>query len=412
MQSDGKATASSLSLLPAASFPQHCSSIASRNMVKHSVAQADAPQQQHSNLSSPHVSSSPASSATAPIPQGTLSLLPYEDPRNKRARRDVPDTFEPGVVPRSERPPLHSLPAGSSKTCQRRIAIEDIVAPTDSPPHQPREASQLESPPSTVRSFPSNATATEGSQPASARDRQPLSVQHNTLPEGAPGRILTPRYPAHPLAASRRQLVQSSGTVSARQNPTTSHSSYSQFLGTFPVTGYEATSLATAPLSQSTSAHGCSTTNTFSNPTQASFGLERLCPARIPISSSGGQNPYRMMALETSSGTVQLPVNVQAASRAADEKRQRGACASARFRQRRKDKEKEASIIIARLERQVKELGDLADIYRRERDLLQSILSTIPGCEWYLPRPPSPRLGRSQEHMQRSQKVAHPPPPL
>ena len=88
----------------------------------------------------------------------------------------------------------------------------------------------------------------------------------------------------------------------------------------------------------------------------------------IPISSSGGQNVYQMMTLETTSGTVQVPVDVQAASRVADEKRRRNAGASARFRQRRKEKEKEAGSTISRLEQQVKELGEDADFYRRERD--------------------------------------------
>ena len=115
----------------------------------------------------------------------------------------------------------------------------------------------------------------------------------------------------------------------------------------------------------------------------------------IPISSSGGQNVYQMMTLETTSGTVHLPVDVQAASRVADEKRRRNTVASANFRQRRKEKEKEASATIPRLEQQVKELSEDSDFYRRERDIFQGILSTIPGCERHLQRPPSPRLRRS-----------------
>ena len=131
------------------------------------------------------------------------------------------------------------------------------------------------------------------------------------------------------------------------------------------------------------------------NAASANFGMERQRPVGIPISSSSGQNVYQMMTLETTSGTVQLPVDVQAASRMADEKRRRNAGASARFRQRRKEKEKEASTTIGRLEQQVKDLGEDADFYWRERDIFRGILSTIPGCERYLQRPASPRLHRS-----------------
>lgn len=115
----------------------------------------------------------------------------------------------------------------------------------------------------------------------------------------------------------------------------------------------------------------------------------------IPISSSGGQNVYQMMTLETTSGRVQLPVDVQAASRVADEKRRRNAGASARFRQRRKEKEKEASSTISKLEQQVKELGEEADFYRRERDYLASVIVQMPGGERHLARAPSPRRRRT-----------------
>ena len=98
-----------------------------------------------------------------------------------------------------------------------------------------------------------------------------------------------------------------------------------------------------------------------------------------------------MMTLETTSGTVQLPVDVQAASRVADEKRRRNAGASARFRQRRKEKEKEASTTISRLEQQVKELTEDADFYKREREYLAGVLLQMPSGDRHFPRPPSPR---------------------
>ncbi|KAK8195923.1 hypothetical protein M8818_007074 [Zalaria obscura] len=127
---------------------------------------------------------------------------------------------------------------------------------------------------------------------------------------------------------------------------------------------------------------------------QAGPSQERQRPFGIPITSSGGQSTYQMMSLETTSGTVQLPVDVQAASRVADEKRRRNAGASARFRERRKKKEAEASATISKLESQVKDLAEDAEFYKRERDYLMAVVSQMPGGDRHLPRPQSPRNRR------------------
>ncbi|KAF2212478.1 hypothetical protein CERZMDRAFT_22589, partial [Cercospora zeae-maydis SCOH1-5] len=115
----------------------------------------------------------------------------------------------------------------------------------------------------------------------------------------------------------------------------------------------------------------------------------------VPISSSGGQNVYQMMTLETTSGTVSVPVDVQAASRVADEKRRRNAGASARFRQRRKEKEKEASTTISRLEQQMKEISEDMEFYKRERDYMAGVILQVPGGDRHFPRPQSPRHRRT-----------------
>lgn len=108
------------------------------------------------------------------------------------------------------------------------------------------------------------------------------------------------------------------------------------------------------------------------------------------------------MTLETTSGTVQLPVDVQAASRVADEKRRRNAGASARFRQRRKEKEREASTTIGKLEQTVRELSEDMDFYKRERDYLAGVVLQVPGGDRHFPRPPSPRHSRSSSLAGRS----------
>ncbi|KAI4721817.1 hypothetical protein E4T48_01820 [Aureobasidium sp. EXF-10727] len=111
--------------------------------------------------------------------------------------------------------------------------------------------------------------------------------------------------------------------------------------------------------------------------------------------NGGSSNSVQMMTLKTTEGDVRFPVDVQAASRVADEKRRRNAGASARFRERRKRKEMEASQTIARLEQQVKDMTEDADFYRQDRDILASIVSQFPGGREHLPRPQSPRARRN-----------------
>ncbi|OQO08663.1 hypothetical protein B0A48_06533 [Cryoendolithus antarcticus] len=148
---------------------------------------------------------------------------------------------------------------------------------------------------------------------------------------------------------------------------------------------------STYPYAQDMNMGGANASNAY----QASTHDERHSQMGIPISSTAGQNVYQMMTLETTSGTVQLPVDVQAASRVADEKRRRNAGASARFRQRRKEKERESSTTISKLEQRLKALIDDSDFYKRERDFLAGILMQVPGGERHFPRPQSPRHRRS-----------------
>lgn len=120
----------------------------------------------------------------------------------------------------------------------------------------------------------------------------------------------------------------------------------------------------------------------------------RSSPNFLPISSSGGSN-YQILTMPTHKGPVQIPVDVQAASKVADEKRKRNAGASARFRERRKMKEKEAAHTISRLEQQLRDATEDAEFYRRERDNLAGLVYQSPGGERHFPRPQSPRRTRA-----------------
>ncbi|KAK4985743.1 hypothetical protein LTR50_005765 [Elasticomyces elasticus] len=187
---------------------------------------------------------------------------------------------------------------------------------------------------------------------------------------------------------------------SASASPSTSYSSYSVAEQTSPVSQFGPVSLATstAPYTlayPSTSWPGISGPSAASAPSNI-MEQERQRPYGIPISSaSGSQSTYQLMTLETTSGTVQLPVDVQAASRVADEKRKRNAGASARFRQRRKEKEREASTTISKLEQQLRDATEDAQFYKNERNYFTGIMMQIPGTERHFPRPPSPRHRRA-----------------
>lgn len=120
----------------------------------------------------------------------------------------------------------------------------------------------------------------------------------------------------------------------------------------------------------------------------------------IPPSDTAAPNQYGMMVLKTEHGSIQVPVDVQIASKVEDEKRKRNATASHRFRQRRKEKERETSDKIAKLEAQIRETEEDRDHYRTERDHLRDI--AIRHCLYVAPRPPTPNRIRLAAMNERS----------
>ncbi len=111
-----------------------------------------------------------------------------------------------------------------------------------------------------------------------------------------------------------------------------------------------------------------------------------------PTSGASRQSQYQMMTFETKEGPIQVPIDVQAASKVPDEKRKRNATASCRFRQRRKEKELETSNRTSELKAQVQGVTKENEYYRRERDFWQDLVvrSGIP----IPPRPLPPRQRR------------------
>ncbi|KAL8828729.1 MAG: hypothetical protein Q9170_006479 [Blastenia crenularia] len=172
-------------------------------------------------------------------------------------------------------------------------------------------------------------------------------------------------------------------SIAGSESPSTTYSSYSQFSRTPP------------PATQSTTP--------ASQPSSAFFGAPYAAAGPVPSlvhgfgnhgPNSTTQSPYRMMTMDTEQGPIQVPVDVQAASKVADEKRKRNATASHRFRQRRKEKERETSQNIAKLEKQINDMAEEREFYRLERDYFRGLACRNPGQAHAPARPPSPRLQR------------------
>ncbi|QIW97986.1 hypothetical protein AMS68_003504 [Peltaster fructicola] len=206
-----------------------------------------------------------------------------------------------------------------------------------------------------------------------------LTSRTYTAEPGAAGVPPLPTPRGYPLPRSPSTIERTTSTqdMKARSPSVSPRTSYLQHYGSVR----SSPSSATLP-------------SLSSVPYGADLMPDRQQQLSIPISSAAGQNVYQMMTLQTTSGTVQVPVDVQAASRVADEKRRRNAGASARFRARRKEKEKESSSTIAKLEMQVKDLTEDVDFYRRERGYLAGIVLQVPGGDRHFPRPQSPRHRR------------------
>ncbi len=172
--------------------------------------------------------------------------------------------------------------------------------------------------------------------------------------------------------------------ASQSDSPSTQYSSYSQLSRT-PPAGPQPSISSGQPQSF------------FTNPFNAAGPSSSMAPMGFDVPASSGAtggSTYQMMTLDTENGPIQVPVDVQAASKVADEKRKRNATASHRFRQRRKEKERETSHNIAKLELQIREMEEEREHYRRERDYFREVAVRSPGQPHLLPRPISPRQRR------------------
>lgn len=354
---------------------------------------------------------SPSLSRLGALPAILNPAQPTETTGQLPRRRKVGELESPQTAGRPLPPIATSVPYGqhSSRAPQSTPYNEStdrqgrrILTPRSPLLHRAASLNQLN---------PSSATinAQQMPFPPSSPRSHAYTIEPGTSgvpPLPTPPAGTRPSYGFPPTSAPLPRRTSQGATTLARgpsmsASPSTSYSSYSQADQTSPAT--QLTSLpppaparfavtsdpasgVPGPADQYRSASALPG-HPDRNPSQSFVG--------IPISSPGGASTYQMMTLETTSGTVQLPVDVQAASRVADEKRRRNAGASARFRERRKKKEIEASATISKLEQQVKELSEDMEFYKRERDYLLAVVTQTSGGERHLPRPQSPRTRRA-----------------
>lgn len=182
----------------------------------------------------------------------------------------------------------------------------------------------------------------------------------------------------------------SQSTSSPSDSPSAQYSPFNQVSRSEPAI---ASSSAPTGQPQSFFSTPLSTSGPGSTISQIAFDSKAL---DVPTSGATGQTQYQLMTIETDKGRIQVPIDMQGASKVADEKRKRNATASHRFRQRRKEKERETSESIAKLEAQIREIGAEKEFFQSESEFYQAernffhdtaLRNRIP----IPPRPPSPR---------------------
>lgn len=139
---------------------------------------------------------------------------------------------------------------------------------------------------------------------------------------------------------------------------------------------------------------------------QGDANLSTAIMSALQTGSGGVRNADSQphLTLQTNTGEhITVPLDVHQGSRQADEKRHRNAGASARFRARKKERDKDMRETLQRLEsenrdvsRHNQELQAERDFYRNERNRLREIVLRTPEIRDHAERgPPSPRSVQS-----------------
>lgn len=367
--------------------------------------------QQSSNSS---VSDSPNGSSSRPAgPVGMQNLLnpSGQDFSTNTSRRRSADHFD---LPSSTGLATPQMPVSGTSQSPRGNSLPSLTPPSSSiyPSHAGQPSRRIMTP--HTSSVYNGHSATIGlpsgtidatKSPFLGSQEQPLTAGYSGHPVVSKGLIGPSGGPVpnrSPPARPGSGALQLQGTQERRSSaggvstqlpgsqsnsPSTSYSSYSRYSRTPPAP--HAVVATTQPSSFFAPHRDGKSATTTSMPqryeSKEAFGR---------VAGSSGHSTLQLMTLDTEQGPIQVPVDVTAASKVADEKRKRNATASHRFRQRRKEKERETSQNIAKLEHQIRELAEERDYYRLERDFFRTVASNDKGPARLPPRPPSPRQVR------------------
>jgi hypothetical protein len=230
-------------------------------------------------------------------------------------------------------------------------------------------------------------TAEPGSHPESEVPPLPSASNAGRFAPSYPPFSHSGRVEAQRASAGRGvALAPASASIPATQSesPSTSHSSYSQFSQPSPVIRYGNTTMPSSMYSQPQTGRPV-------DHSQHSVPPAAMGEAHYDV----GHGSYQM-TFDTESGPMVVPVevDVQQASKMADEKRKRNAGASARFRARRKEKEKEANQTIDSLQKVIRDITEEKDFYLGERNFYRDFVARALGPNQLPLRPPSPQSRR------------------
>ena len=298
----------------------------------------------------------------------TLYPMPISAPASRDDLQRVPAA--PNGHPRTLVPSSKQLDQRESHL----FGIQNLLNPVEGE-HRSNESSAIGSPSlSELRTGLLVASRSHGHDLPSARSSPYRQVSQEDSYSQAQNR-------EHPRAINHEPPQ----PASQRDTPSTQYSSYSHF---------SQTESAIAPPAVSTGQPQYFPSNPSSGPSSAIMQMLPSANAfEVPISSTAAQSQYQMMVLETEQGPIQIPVDMQVASKVQDEKRKRNATASHRFRQRRKEKEETIKNITKLLEAQVRETEKERNHYRGERDHFRDLAfrHRLPVA----PRPPTPKCQRN-----------------
>ncbi|KUJ19914.1 uncharacterized protein LY89DRAFT_579776, partial [Mollisia scopiformis] len=298
-------------------------------------------------------------------------------------------------------------------------------------------------PPSHFGASPSTATTHSFSSQNVPSSTPPTAETYAGAYSRVPRRILTPRSPSRAVSAGRRGSTQA--TIDAQRSPFLPARGRSYMAEPGPAASSDVPPMPTPPNLQQQQQYGFPPSS--STPTIAPrrpSGQTMQAPGRTPLSQSASPSISASSHVPSSSQTspasfvvhkgggpgAQTTASYYPGSSFATSMQQGSGMqfpgpsgppegASARFRQRRKEKEREASTNIEKLqqqtrelERKVKDLEQERDFYRTERDRFRDVVFRNPEMRHLATQAPaSPQTMRSGSFQGPMMQMGGPPPP-